>query len=138
MLERGDGGDVERIDPIDAAPSCDLVSEDAEYVVAPAITDGAVSIGFEIVAQKSGIIDGVLCGGCELELGTVSLHHTHWLGFADGIASGNADGTRAFAFEFDRGDDSYSARGGGNGREPGSPPRAPRRRRRRVRVRGGP
>ena len=134
----GDGGDVERIDPIDAAPSCDLVSEDAEYVVAPAITDGAVSIGFEIVAQKSGIIDGVLCGGCELELGTVSLHHTHWLGFADGIASGNADGTRAFAFEFDRGDDSYSARGGGNGREPGSPPRAPRRRRRRVRVRGGP
>ena len=41
----------------------------------------------------------------------VSLHHTHWLGFADGIASGNADGTRAFAFEFDRGDDSYSARG---------------------------
>ena len=128
-------------DPIDAAPRCDVrTSEDAQYVVRPSIGNATVSIGFESVpGGKSGTLDtDVLCGGCELELGTVSLHHKHWLGFEDGIVGENADGTRAFAFEYERSDDSYPARGGRNGREPGLPPRAPRRRRRRVRVRGDP
>ena len=129
------GGNADQIDPIDAAPRCDLVSDDVsdEYVVRPAISNSTASIRFERVGE-SGSSNGVLCGGCELELGTVSLHHKHWLGFEDGIVRGNADGTRAFAFDFERGDDrNVSARGTvGNGPElNGSPPRAPRRRRRR-------
>ena len=43
----------------------------------------------------------------------MSLHHKHWLGFEDGIVGENADGTRAFAFEYERSDDSYPARGAG-------------------------
>ena len=80
------GGNADRIDPIDAAPRCDLVSDDVsdKYVVRPAIGNGTASIRFERVGE-SGSSNGVLCGGCELELGTVSLHHKHWLGFEDGI-----------------------------------------------------
>jgi hypothetical protein len=119
-------GDDAGVDPVRAAPRCDLGNN--SLTVYPTIDNRTVTLRFRSEKPEE---TSELCGGCELALGTVSTHHEHWLGYADGIVT---DGSFTFNSSSARSDEAEKIRDFPE-RSSLSPPSPPRRRRRRRRER---
>ena len=119
-------GDDVGVDPVRAAPRCDLAN--SSLVVSPTIDNQTVTLRFRSEKPEEA---SELCGGCELALGTVSTHHEHWLGYAGGIVT---DGSFTFNSSSALSDEA-EMRSDFPERSSLSPPSPPRRRRRRRRER---